>query len=703
MKYIKAASLVDCVSIQAQVSGRLVQQWPLFFSAPIRLFMFFPSFVRRLLGFSAPLCFLLLGLALFLSLSGRALAATPAAWPVTVLSGQQLSPTSVRAGVWVDETGQQSLAQVLQKDAFAPFNPYHNYALGRDGAVWLRLRVQMPASAQPDAAQAAQLMPWVLEIPVPLLDEVTLYQTDSQGKLLAQQQAGDLLANARWSYPSSLASFKLNLLPGQTQDLWLRVKYPLVVQLPIHLKSERQFLYDSRLYFWSAGTVMGSLLFLTLYVAVMALAFKDWTHLSFGLYLFTTLATLFAYSGINGYLGWVYQPRWVDISVAFWQFLSAASSLFFVGVLLQVQHRWPALGRWMQLLAALCVLAIPVYALVDRAMLGGKLLAILLTLSYAVNLCLAILAWKKGDATGRWLSAFFAILLCNVLGTGIAIAFEWQVFWHQKLLIYVFLALSLPLILAQMNFKMRHELAMQIRAQGMRSHDALTDTLKEAFFLARLRTIMASARKRKGSALVLIDISNLPFMRASFAPEVIEQTLLRAVIKIKRIFGEVDAMGRIGDHCIAVLLENADRDRVSKLAVELIASGLMPSKNAKQDITIVFHFAVALLDDYAGDADADALLAQLQALCSKMSPRTQRPIRYLNAVARSASGDSSSSDSKGLDPSSTSFLPSALSAAPAANAHAAGAWQPAASTLPPGLHSSSHPSSGASASTSFRQ
>ena len=277
------------------------------------------------------------------------------------------------------------------------------------------------------------------------------------------------------------------------------------------------------------------------------------------------------------------------------------------------------------------------------------------------------------------------------------------VFWHQKLLIYVFLALSLPLILAQMNFKMRHELAMQIRAQGMRSHDALTDTLKEAFFLARLRTIMASARKRKGSALVLIDISNLPFMRASFAPEVIEQTLLRAVIKIKRIFGEVDAMGRIGDHCIAVLLENADRDRVSKLAVELIASGLMPSKNAKQDITIVFHFAVALLDDYAGDADADALLAQLQALCSKMSPRTQRPIRYLNAVARPASGDSSSSDSKGLDPSSTSFLPSALSAAPAANAHAAGAWQPAASTLPPGLHSSSHPSSGASASTSFRQ
>ena len=254
-----------------------------------------------------------------------------------------------------------------------------------------------------------------------------------------------------------------------------------------------------------------------------------------------------------------------------------------------------------------------------------------------------------------------------------------------------------------MNFKMRHELAMQIRAQGMRSHDALTDTLKEAFFLARLRTIMASARKRKGSALVLIDISNLPFMRTSFAPEVIEQTLLRAVIKIKRIFGEVDAMGRIGDHCIAVLLENADRDRVSKLAVELIASGLMPSKNAKQDITIVFHFAVALLDDYAGDADADALLAQLQALCSKMSPRTQRPIRYLNAVARSASGDSSSSDSKGLAPSSTSFLPSALSAAPAANAHAAGAWQPAASTLPPGLHSSSHPSSGASASTSFRQ
>jgi hypothetical protein len=139
---------------------------------------------------------------------------------------------------------------------------------------------------------------------------------------------------------------------------------------------------------------------------------------------------------------------------------------------------------------------------------------------------------------------------------------------------------------------------------------------------------MNTPRKRKSAALVLIDVSNLAYMRQNFSQDIVEQTLLRAVIKIKRIFGDMDAIGRIGDNRLAVLMEGADRERVGKLAVELIASGLMPSKNLQQDITIIFHFGVVILEDYEGHLDE--ILPSLQILCDKMSPRTQRPIRFLN-------------------------------------------------------------------------
>jgi hypothetical protein len=212
---------------------------------------------------------------------------------------------------------------------------------------------------------------------------------------------------------------------------------------------------------------------------------------------------------------------------------------------------------------------------------------------------------------------------------------------------------------------------------------------------------------------------------------VIEKTLLRAVIKIKRVFGDMDAIGRIGHSRLAVLMEATDRERIGKLAVELIASGLMPSKNIKQDITIVFHFAVAMLGDYAGETDS--ALPQLQALCDKMSPRTQRPIRYLTASAQNPSNGTQQSEGEAAAPSSTSFMPSKInlpteprhsaeagdrasdraSAAspPDQNSHHAihsipeglQTIPPAASTLPPGSPSSGQPSSGAAPSSSFHQ
>ncbi len=644
-------------------------------------------------------------------------------WPVTELTGKAIDPAAVKAGVLIDPTGKLDVVDVAQREDFAQLDPYRNFVLGRDGAAWLRLRLHIPAGSKTgQATRGSDLTTWILEIPTPLLDEVQLYQMGADERLLPVQKAGDIFPNAQWSYPSNVASFKLDLYAGDSANVWIKVKYPIVTQLPIMLKTEQQYLHDSRSYFWVIGLVSGALFFLCLYVFIIIVTFKDQAHLGFLLYLSTSLATLFAYSGINGYMLFSHSARWIDASTGVWQLFSAAAAMFFVGSLLQAPTRAPRLTWAMKGLAAFAILSVPTYFFAERASVGSSLVFLALTISYALCISMGVIAWRSGDKTGRIIVVFNGLLMLNLVVTLVGATGVLRFFWYQQAPVYALMIVLLPLILAEMNFKMRHQLAMQIRAQGMRTHDALTDSLNEPFFVARLRTIMSVPRKRRGAALVLIDVSNLPYMRESFAPEVIEQTLLRAVIKIKRIFGDMDAIGRVGDHRLAVLLENADRERVGKLCVELIASGLMPSKNLKQDITIVFHFAVALLEDYPGSAED--LLPQLQALCEKMSPRTQRPIRYLNlsaaATPSSQSRDAEAAPHSGFANSRSSVMPppiasqgdttvpptAAAAVVRSGSGHHAVHTSPAPlsaapSTLPPGLHSSGSPSSGAAPSSSF--
>jgi len=573
---------------------------------------------------------ILLGLALHTSARAQTTITAPLVsdWPTTLLQGASVPLKDIKAGVLIDPSGKLEVMDLLQSKNFRPEDPYQTYLLGKDGSAWIRLRVQVPLSNNGNAnSRGSDLSAWVLEIPAPLLNDVQLYQVGPDQRLQAAQKAGNLLPRAQWSYPSNASAFKLNLYAGETNDLWVRVKYPLATQLPVFLHSEADYLQGSRAYFWGMGLIIGALLFLNFYVLTIVLAFRDWTHLAFSTYLTTTLATLFAYTGLNGYLLWQQSSTWIDVSVGFWQLLNVISSIVFVGLLLQAKTRAPKIAKGMIAVAVFALISLPVYVFADRSTVGGPLLVLNMLLAYAANLSMSIYAWQRGDKVGRTITLFFSALLLNMLVSGMA-ALGWlPIFWYQQLPVYIFLGLAFPLLLAEMNFKMRHELAMQIRAQGIRSHDALTDTLNEPFLLARMRTIMASPRKRKEAAVVLVDVSNLPYMRENFAQDVVEQTLLRAVIKIKRVFGDMDAIGRIGDNRLALVLENSSKDLISKLAVELIASGLMPSKHTKQDISIIFHFAVVLLNDYEGAADD--LMPALQALCDKMSPRTQRPIRYL--------------------------------------------------------------------------
>ncbi len=563
-------------------------------------------------------------------------------WPVTDMQPPSVVVESLQVGYWIDATGKSTIDEVMERKDFRTLNQRQTFRLGNTPAIWVRMRLRAPADAVAylaGDAGAAALQPWVLELPVPSLDEVQMFQVNAIGQLQPIQVSGDHLDNRFWTHPAKHSTFTLEMRAGETHDVWLRVKNPIVMQIPILLKTDSRYMQDARADYLVMGLILGSMLFLLIYVGVMTVVFKDLLHGVFGMYLWTSFSLMFSYSGLGGNLLWSKQAAWVDLSTGVWQLCSSAFAIAFIWLLLQGRQRSPRWSKFMIGVFALHWLCLLFYFFVDRSNIGAILLQACVLLAAIANVGMGFIAWRRGDRNSWWVLLYYAAVMSWLFYTVAGMTGAMNVFWYQQYPVFILTAAVFPLFLSALNFKMRHALAIEIRAQGIRSHDALTGALNEPFLMDRMRQMLGSPRKRRESAVVLIDVSNLPFLRDRFAQEVVEQTLLRAVIKIKRVFGDVESIGRIGENQMALLVENTSRDRLNKLAVELIASGLMPPKNLKQEITIIFHFAVALLDDYSGSADE--LLPTLQEMCKKMSPRTQRPIRYLdaNAAVRSSTAE----------------------------------------------------------------
>ncbi len=122
-----------------------------------------------------------------------------------------------------------------------------------------------------------------------------------------------------------------------------------------------------------------------------------------------------------------------------------------------------------------------------------------------------------------------------------------------------------------------------------------------------------------------------------------EQCLLRAVVKLHRILRDVDPAGRVDTDHFALLLEGvATREALTERVVQLIASGLIPLPGFTPQVTLQFQASCVLLHE--NRLPLESALEQLKEVLREMSPKTRRPIRFLEAVPTEAAALQAESD-----------------------------------------------------------
>ncbi|MBC7378322.1 MAG: diguanylate cyclase [Burkholderiaceae bacterium] len=525
-----------------------------------------------------------------------------------------------QARSWTDTTGKATIDQVsaMPGGRFIPFEPSTIHTLGTQSALWLHLRAIRSGSTHKG---------WLIELPLPLLDAVTLYQQDAQGRWY-EQSAGDTIPVSAWPEAGRYPFFRLDLTPAQVREIYLRIRHVTPLSIPLRLASEAS--HDNRLQveYLLLGIVFGALILLIASCVAQGWVHRDVAYAWYAAYAAITTLAVAAYTGVAGHMLWSDSGTLADVAQGSLALLAGGSALLFVRHLSGIFIRFPRLDWVVQWFGVLGLLLGPGYAMMDRN-LGLNVLAAYLLIAVTFNVWVSLLAWRRGDEVGPWMLAAYLPLALAVL-LALLRTFGWvSASWLTQYGVVLAMAIEVPLLLVALNIRSRERHGAEIREQALSSQDALTGLLSPHLFQDRLRQVVSRyKRDRESAAIIFIDLVNYQRIKDYHGPSVAEQSLLRSVIKLRRLLRDIDTISRIGEARFGIIMEGvSSRAVVTDRAARLIASGLMPLKGLKPDVTLQFHTAALLLSERM--MQAQDLTESLVVLLAGMSSRTRRPIRFL--------------------------------------------------------------------------
>lgn len=552
-----------------------------------------------------------------------AVLAQPSAAPDTVMLRDSLSSIDLetRGTYWIDPAGTATIEQLTRSRERPRFGRLHSsqfHALGETGSLWLHLRFQRDRD---------QRQEWLVELPIPLLDKVTLFQMDAMGQWQSQT-AGDTVAVDAWPESGRYPFFRLDLPPGQTRDVYLRLQHTTPIHVPLRLTTETAHDLRAQVEYLGLGIAFGALLLLIAACALQAWVYDDPTYAWYSVYAASMSLAVAAYTGVGGHLIWSQSGLWADLALGFLAVIAAAAAAIFIRDLTAIHVRSRFLGSLMRVFGRGGMVLACTFFFVSKQWALALIVGYILLVA-ALSMSSAWMTWRRGDVVGLWVLAAF-LPLAAAVGLTLIQALGWiPVSFGMQYAVVISTAIEVPLLLVALTLRSRERHGAQIRELALSTQDALTGLLAPHLFMDRLQQVVTRYRRdHEDAAVVYIDLVNYGRIKSVHGASVAEQSLLRSVIKLRRLLRDVDTVSRVSEARFGLVLEGvSSRASVTDRAARLIASGLMPLKGLKPEVTLHFHMAAVLLHERLHDAHT--LVAALDGVLGSMSPRTRRPIRFL--------------------------------------------------------------------------
>ncbi|MDZ7918847.1 7TM-DISM domain-containing protein [Rhodoferax sp.] len=571
---------------------------------------------------------LMLALALAFGMVGGPAGAAATAAPEALVLGDG-NPAWELTGpvsVWLESGTRATIEEVTNTPtAFTSAPALTRHALHTGNTLWMRLRVVRAAG---NTAQ------WTLNVPAPYVDSVTLYQS-SDGKQWQAQSAGDTLPQVQWSRRGLYPEFTLDLPSGVPQDVYLQVRNFKHLSLPLRLATTPLREGQRQLESVGLGLVIGTLLTLAALSVIRHYEHKNPFDLKAAWYGLLVAISVAQVNGVLNALLWTTWPTWADYANSILPLVAVGTSLLFVRKLYALSTHFHRYDKTLVLIAWGTLGAVVGYVLLGREMADRIGTAALLAATTA-GLLITVMSWRGGSVIGTWLMLAYApqfMCLMWLVAESFGLV---TTHWEMRYLMSFSVALSVPTLIYALSRATHDRKEVAMRADQLPTQDALTGLLTAQAFQIHVEDAYQRAiDTREPVALVLVSVINLERIRATMGDTTAEQCMLRAVIKLHRILRDVDPAARIGTERFAMVLEGVNsRQILTERLVKLVASGLVPLQGLEPEVTLQFQAACVLLHD--NPVPPDRVLDDLSAVLAGISPRTRRPIRFLEPVPTQA-------------------------------------------------------------------
>lgn len=484
-----------------------------------------------------------------------------------------------------------------------------NLGVRRD-AVWLRFDVSV---ASGEAGQ------WILDIDYPSLDRVDVHVL-TQGRLVQHAALGRALPFSERRLPSRTTAVELDLEPGTTSTVLLRVETTSSMVLPLSLMTREAFhAHEARMQMLQ-GLLTGIALCLLVFSLLQFAGYRDRLFLDYALTLAGTTLFFYAYFGLGPQHLWGDNIALATKIAPLAVMVALIGSFRFMSRALSVADIFPRLAYAMQagsMVALVVALAFAVDLISYR--LAHTIATVLGPLSILLAVPTAFVRARSGDRAAGYMLVAWAMYACGTLMMAALLrGFVEPTFVTQ----HAFqLGALLEMLLWMRVLALRAE---QMREAAQRAHlerdalhslahtDPLTGLPNRRGLNAALQAALRNCAPDRQVAVYLLDLDGFKPVNDRLGHEAGDQLLVEVGKRLRKTVRATDVVARLGGDEFVVMASHlpspVEADRLGhKLLEEMKAPFLISGEACRVGLTI--GYTLAPLD---GD-DASALLRRADA------------------------------------------------------------------------------------------
>ncbi|QKE64556.1 response regulator [Aquipseudomonas campi] len=324
-------------------------------------------------------------------------------------------PLGASMHVFEDMRGDTRIVDVTSPALQGSFRPHRQAVLNAGysrSVFWLRLDLQYSPRSAAGAAH-----PWYLELAYPPLDHLELYLPDAAGGYHLAQRTGDALPFSSRQIKQNNYLFELDLPPGQSQRIYLRLESQGSMQAPLTLWSPQAYLEYQPKRIYVLGIIYGVLLVMLIYNLFIYLSVRDTSYLYYILYIASFGLYQVSVNGAGIEYFWPDNPWWANAATPFLIGSAAFFGCQFARSFLHTAEHSLWVDRVLRVMMACgaLVMALALTASYGVALRMATYLALLFTV---VIFSAGMLAWMRGMRVARYfIFAWSAFLVGGITNT----------------------------------------------------------------------------------------------------------------------------------------------------------------------------------------------------------------------------------------------------------------------------------------------